>query len=300
MNRSIRGGFTLIELLVVIAIIAVLIGLLVPAVQKVREAAARMTCQNNLKQIGLATQTYHDAYQKLPPGYVYGGSLGNSEATWMYYILPYLEQESLYRTASLSATFGGVSQNSQVCRSMIPGYACPSDLPGDIALGNWGKGNYAGNTGIGPMTSAFTTPNTSIAVPGVFVVNTEIPISGITDGTSNTALASEVRKSPGDDFRGVSFYPEGPLYQHNRTPNTSIPDNFRSGLCKNIPQVPCTGSHSAFNDRSIIMSARSNHSGGVNVSLCDGSVRFATNSISQSTWQALGTVRNGELLGPDF
>jgi prepilin-type processing-associated H-X9-DG protein len=150
------------------------------------------------------------------------------------------------------------------------------------------------------MTSAFTTPNTSIAVPGVFVVNTEIPISGITDGTSNTALASEVRKSPGDDFRGVSFYPEGPLYQHNRTPNTSIPDNFRSGLCRNIPQVPCTGSHSAFNDRSIIMSARSNHSGGVNVSLCDGSVRFATNSISQSTWQALGTARSGELVGPDF
>jgi prepilin-type N-terminal cleavage/methylation domain-containing protein/prepilin-type processing-associated H-X9-DG protein len=300
-RNRIRSAFTLIELLVVIAIIAILIGLLLPAVQKVREAAARMKCSNNLKQIALGLQNYHGVYEKFPAAYNYNASTDISEATWMYFLLPYIEQDNLYKTGNLAQNFGSLpNQNSQISAAMLPGYSCPSDIPGDLALSYYGKGNYAANGGIGPMTSNFTNAAASVTTPGVFTINTQLPILSITDGTSNTALVSELRKVPGNDFRGVMHYPEGPIYQHNRTPNTAIPDEFRSGLCISTPQAPCVGTYTAYNNRAVILSARSNHVGGVNVALCDGSVRFVTNGISQSTWQALGTASNGEVLGSDF
>ena len=296
-----RRAFTLIELLVVIAIIAILIGLLLPAVQKIREAANRMKCTNNLKQIGLGLQNFHDTNGTLPPAYNYNGTTDISEASWLYFLLPYVEQDNLYKTANLNQNFGSLpNQNSTISAAMLPGYSCPSDIPGDLALTYYGKGNYAANGGIGPMTSAFTNPQASVTTPGVFTVNTQINLAAITDGTSNTALASEVRKVRGNDFRGVMHYPEGSVYQHNRTPNTSVPDDFRSGLCISTPQVPCVGAYTAYNNRAVIMSARSNHTGGVNVVLCDGSVRFVRNSVSQSTWQGLGTIANSEVPGPDF
>ncbi|WP_020470786.1 DUF1559 domain-containing protein [Zavarzinella formosa] len=301
MNRRSRHAFTLIELLVVIAIIAILIGLLLPAVQKIREAANRMKCSNNLKQAGLGLQNFHDTQGKLPPAYNYNGTTDISEATWLYFLLPYVEQDNLYKTGNLAQNFGSLpNQNSTISAAMLPGYSCPSDIPGNLALGYYGKGNYAANGGIGPMTSNFTNAAASITTPGVFTINTQISLTDITDGTTNTAMASELRKVNGDDFRGVMHYPEGPIYQHNRTPNTSTPDDFRAGSCISTPQVPCYGAYTAYNNRAVIMSARSNHTGGVNVVLCDGSVRFVTNRVSQSTWQALGTISNGEVPGSDL
>src|SRR5579871_5884386 len=128
-----RKAFTLIELLVVIAIIGVLVGLLLPAVQKVREAAARMSCENNLKQIGLALHNYESAYQKLPPGYVASGAYVNGTSdtapgwTWGALILPFMEQQNLYQQYNLSQPV----QNCPAAQTRVTTFICPSDIAPD-------------------------------------------------------------------------------------------------------------------------------------------------------------------------
>jgi prepilin-type N-terminal cleavage/methylation domain-containing protein len=152
-----RAGFTLIELLVVIAIIAVLIGLLLPAVQKVREAASRMKCQNHMKQYGLAFHNYENTNSYFPPGYIHYGATWNgaadfSEATWCFFVLPYIEQTDLYNTVNQSLfrsagnSFGQApNHTSTVVSKRLPLMSCPSDDPN--AQGGFGglyvRGNYA-------------------------------------------------------------------------------------------------------------------------------------------------------------
>jgi len=306
-----RPAFTLIELLVVVAIIAVLVGLLLPAVQKVREAANRSQCQNNLKQVGLALHNYHGTLQVLPPGYRYkasGVGIEDSEATWITLLLPYLEQDTLYKTGDLNLTFGGSNNvNTTIMKTQIKTLQCPSNSgpmdpvgTGYVATG-WARGTYAGTSGIGPMISNWNTFS-SITSAGTFLVNSKTRFSDITDGTSNTVFASEVLTTRGEDWRGVMHYPEGPLYQHNYTPNTQTPDSFRTSMCATSPKAPCTGAYTAYNNRSIILSARSNHAGGVNVLLGDGAVRFAPDSINLNVWQALSTTQAvaGETIVTDF
>lgn len=149
------------------------------------------------------------------------------------------------------------------------------------------------------LTRAPFAPLRSVASPGMFMINSKIRIADIPDGTSNTAMVSELIKSPGEDWRGVMHYPEGPLYQHNNTPNSPTPDEFRNQFCRSIPEAPCIGTYTSYDTRKVILSARSRHPGGVNLALADGSVRFVQNSINLGTWKALSTPGGGEVVG-DF
>lgn len=296
-----RKGFTLIELLVVIAIIAVLIALLLPAVQQAREAARRSQCKNNIKQLGLALHNYHDTFRVLPPGAIQNFQTNaQNEATWISMILPYIDQQAIYNKANFSSCFGCTSSpgnpSYEITTILIPMMLCPSDRSVDLALNAYRRGNYVANSGIGALQS-LTTPKDPSRISGPFTMNSRTEMRDFLDGSSNTVLVSEVMKVDGNDFRGVMHYPEGSLYQHDRTPNTGIPDGIRTSLCVSVPRAPCVGTHSAYNDRQITMSARSQHIGGVHVLMGDGSGRFISDNISLTIWQGLGTQDKGEVLG---
>ena len=208
-----RQGFTLIELLVVIAIIAVLIALLVPAVQKVREAAARAQCQNNLKQLGLALHSYHSSMRRLPPGGAndqadFGGSgAGNSGqwgSSWMVYILPYIEQNALYSKWQFNSNSGAfnATNNAAANNAVIRTYLCPSSpLPLQQSMSQPGSflSHYVGISGAANGIIPGYTETRINALPcagtvgggGVLAPNSKIGLLAISDGTSNTIAISE-------------------------------------------------------------------------------------------------------------
>ena len=299
---SVRRGFTLIELLVVIAIIAILIALLLPAVQQAREAARRTQCRNNLKQIGLALHNYHDTHNVLPPGYVQVYPSARNEATWVAFILPGLDQANRYNSFDFNACWGctgPTSQNFPGQSAPLPAFLCPSDTQAPAAYDTYARGNYGASNGIGPLTSVPGYTVNPRGELGIFNGNSRVRFADIRDGTSNTAAVSELRtyaKST-TDFRGVMFYPEGPFTHHNYTPNSRIPDQTRTGWCTGTIDPPCTGAYAAFNDRNMIYSARSLHTGGVHTLLADGSVRFVSENLNLQTWQDLSIYDDGRVVG---
>jgi prepilin-type N-terminal cleavage/methylation domain-containing protein/prepilin-type processing-associated H-X9-DG protein len=310
-HRSrLRAAFTLIELLVVIAIIAVLIGLLLPAVQKVREAANRMKCQNNLKQIGLALHNYHDANNGFPPAQPQGFYSSDwytdpkvknfDRSCWIGFILPYLEQTAM--STQLQAwlrTLPDYTCFAPFATTHIPSLLCPSD-PKSPKLGTV-PGNSQGTHSnyVVCHGSGYATPggNKGLNLNGIFYGRSHTHITAITDGTSNTLMASEVLVSPdvgsGHDVRGRVWNSihSGTEFSTIYPPNSTIGDNVM-GYCQPIQGVPCA-TQSIDNSYAL---ARSQHPGGVNAAMADGSVRFVPNTITPSVWLGMGTRAGGEVI----
>jgi len=252
-----RRGFTLIELLVVIAIIAILIGLLLPAVQKVREAAARMKCMNNFKQIGLAFHTYNDTYSKLPTGWVTSTAVAPSPGwSWQYIILPYIEQGPLYTTLNADLVTPGAPPAATAgtpIMTVLSVYQCPSDrgTPTNSNFGAYATTSYVVNRWVvGPDTNSRPAPMTLL---------------GITDGTSNTFIVGER-----DLINNVAG---SELIRHS---NSSASFEGRGGRGLN-PRKGAGQAYTTGDEQRLAFS--SNHTGGCNFLFADGAVRFLSNSI---------------------
>jgi len=302
--RNRRLAFTLIELLVVIAIIAILIGLLLPAVQKVREAAARMSCGNNLKQLALATHSYHDANNRFP----YNGddirqsgccySTGYTQWSWLARMLPYIEQDNRYNQL-------GIAQNNPIsnCLSLlgapvIKGFRCPSDDTNDIVTNvanlpggtpviatsykgvsgsnwAWGSWNYNdpvyGNNGLDNGNGMFWRSD----------YKRPLRMTHISDGTSNTLMI-------GEDIGKMNIH-NGWAYSNAATGTAAIPLN--NAMLAGQPGFNNPG------DWPNVYSFRSRHPNGGNFAMADGSVRMIQASIDLNTYRFLSTYSGGEAVG---
>jgi prepilin-type N-terminal cleavage/methylation domain-containing protein/prepilin-type processing-associated H-X9-DG protein len=339
-------GFTLIELLVVIAIIAILIALLVPAVQKVREAAARSQCQNNLKQLALAAHNYNGVHKSLPPGMTScqpalstawqtaGNQSGFTSCFgpgWTLSLLEYVEQNSVAAQATtLPYAQGDGTDVSEAnppdnwehsangsLGTYVPGgvWLCPSAdriraLYNDWSLESLAKANYVANFGSDTFMSFQSTGKagpfgvssvTMTPAQGRWGYGKGVKFRSMTDGSSNTMLLSEILGTDSEqDGRGVWIWPGmgGNSFTAKFPPNSVGTDTIGGcpGSYTGLPALKCTQNRSNGN---VWASPRSKHTGGVNVAMADGAVRFVIDSVPLGTWQAIATMAAEDSIG-DF
>ena len=327
-----RHAFTLVELLVVIAIIGILVALLLPAVQAAREAARRMSCSNNLKQLGIAMHNYADTYSEVLPNAGWTGIGYPNDYSPLAKLLPYAEQANLQDLIDFSINMGHPGKTDlpeelqPAAGTVVPMFLCPSDgeqpthdttLPSGAVIPVAGT-NYAMNHESGTAGGAYH-PGFGEG-DGLCWINAEVKLASIKDGTTNTLAFTESLRGPCDS-PSLTPTPDVQVYRAKAPP--SLVETVESGgLDALLPSVtgwdgkrlsywlrgaaptgpvmngrfPPNAPFPDLTDKSSkVTAARSNHPGGVNASLCDGSVRFVSETIDLDAWHALWTRAGGEV-----
>jgi prepilin-type processing-associated H-X9-DG protein/prepilin-type N-terminal cleavage/methylation domain-containing protein len=343
-----RSAFTLLELLVVIAIVAILIALLLAGVQKAREAAARIKCANNLKQIGLALHNYHETHGRFPPAVVIpyakldaedlvGGAANPFGPNWAVLLLPYIEQDNLFRLAN-PGNYPGTTNPADLTTydlswravrgARVNTYLCPADSGANVPFtdpngrppeAGWARGNYAVSGGsadsdhhVGGDPAIDETPFKGMSKGPVMAVNFGCRLTDISDGTATTFLAHEVRigRIPADrrgtwamGMAGASIVSAG--QDENPTPNNHLDGADEIEGCvgfwyAGIGTRDGMGCENKSNAHSVTGQARSRHPGGVNTCFADGHVQFVKNCMSQLTWVQLQSTNDGQVAGTDY
>ena len=308
-------AFTLVELLVVIAIIGILVAMLLPAVQAAREAARRVQCTNNMKQIGLAFLNHENEFRKFPSGAEGWNEQGSQ---WLGHtafaqILPYMELTEIKDMIVPDRRWIDPANNNVGFAKLQPTqYLCPSDPEalGRALHGGFARANYVvsyGKDWVFPPPMPTYQPQArppgsdpeELETGGAFRYETGRRIEDFRDGTAHTLMASEVRAGADDDYgaggdpadyRGVWYWPfVGSMYLHKETPNTSVEDCLRWYQCPN-PEDQVAPCNANCNEQEANSAARSYHPGGVNAVFGDGHVAYVVDDIALLPWQALATL----------
>jgi prepilin-type processing-associated H-X9-DG protein/prepilin-type N-terminal cleavage/methylation domain-containing protein len=314
-----RSGLTLVELVVTIAIVAVLGGLVLSAVQKAREAARRMGCANNLRQLAIAAHHFHDDHNKFPTGACIAVEVGGrptSGTNLMIELLPYFEQDNLHKSWDYNDNRNNVAGGTTATQAqVIEILLCPSDpLPATVAeltaeiwkpppwsRGFYGMSSYGGNAGKRSVPPGLPPAFHSISRDGIFFIDSCVSLADVTDGSSNTLLFGErYHRDPDFDMRQPVVQPGIGSIAHfgewafvagpggamaNVTLHSAAPINYR---------VPPGGDTSTVDNRACAFG--SGHPGGANFAFADGSVRFLSDRTPLPTLQALSTRRSGEVV----
>lgn len=318
-SKQVRVGFTLVELLVVIAIIGILVGLLLPAVQAAREAARRMQCSNNLKQMGLAMHNYESAHKRFPSGNMVGPSFSVGLSVHAR-LLPYMEQAAMYQMVDFNFAYNHANNNAARMQKVAT-FLCPSDNFSQLPTTLGGPNSYYANSGTNILAGSPPTlsSDSNFGMPecnGVFYRDSKVRPADIVDGLSNTVAFSE--RIAGDGNNGISTpisdtfqpgtYPANADQARRDCLAVNVTDLSKQGYSNvGAPWLQAYHSTTLYyhvlgpNERScmfppgrIATTAGSRHTGGVMAAACDGSVQFVSSSVDLAIWRALGTRSGGE------